>query len=372
MTSRRLLYLQYTNPAGYPPLEHSSRILSQRGWKVLFLGVQIKGVESLAFPEGEGVKVRLLPRVPKGFWIRVHYLAFMMWALLRGFWFRPLWIYASDPWSCPAALLLKRWLGARLLYHEHDCPNANNGVSAARAVVAKEADAIVLPQTERAALFVKALSPKATPLVVYNCPRLSEIPASETPREPSRLRILFQGSLVPARLPLSLLTALVGLPAELWLLGYAPNGAEDFPEKLKKEAERLGVGDQVRFLGAKSRHEMLKITATADVGLALLPLESQDINQRHMVGASNKAFDHLAFGAPLLVSDTADWREWFVKPRYALACNPEKPETLAAALQWFTENPEGRAEMGRLGKARCLKDWNYEFQFAPVVKILES
>ena len=25
---RKILYLQYTNPAGYPPLEHSSQILA--------------------------------------------------------------------------------------------------------------------------------------------------------------------------------------------------------------------------------------------------------------------------------------------------------------------------------------------------------
>ena len=27
--ARRMLYVQYTNPAGYPPLEHSSRILAR-------------------------------------------------------------------------------------------------------------------------------------------------------------------------------------------------------------------------------------------------------------------------------------------------------------------------------------------------------
>jgi hypothetical protein len=34
----KILYLQYTNPAAYPPLEHNSRILANEGWQVLFLG----------------------------------------------------------------------------------------------------------------------------------------------------------------------------------------------------------------------------------------------------------------------------------------------------------------------------------------------
>ena len=40
---RRILYVQYTTPAGYPPLEHSSRILADRGWEVQFLGSGASG-----------------------------------------------------------------------------------------------------------------------------------------------------------------------------------------------------------------------------------------------------------------------------------------------------------------------------------------
>ena len=40
---KRMVYVQYTNPAGYPPLEHSSQILAGAGWKVLFLGTGAAG-----------------------------------------------------------------------------------------------------------------------------------------------------------------------------------------------------------------------------------------------------------------------------------------------------------------------------------------
>jgi hypothetical protein len=32
---KRILYVQYTNPVGYPPLEHSSRILADAGLQIL-------------------------------------------------------------------------------------------------------------------------------------------------------------------------------------------------------------------------------------------------------------------------------------------------------------------------------------------------
>ena len=43
-------YLQYGNPAAYPPLERSATQLSNAGWNVLFLGAHTAGVESLTLP----------------------------------------------------------------------------------------------------------------------------------------------------------------------------------------------------------------------------------------------------------------------------------------------------------------------------------
>lgn len=38
MAIQRILYVQYTDPAAYPPIEHSSRLLADRGWQVVLLG----------------------------------------------------------------------------------------------------------------------------------------------------------------------------------------------------------------------------------------------------------------------------------------------------------------------------------------------
>lgn len=371
-SSRRILYLQYTNPAGYPPLEHSSRILADRGWKILFLGVPVSGVEGLVFPERKGIEVRLFSKAPGGLRTKLHYFRFLLWSLWRAAWFRPDWIYASDPWSCPVAWAMKRLLRARLLYHEHDSPGDSFPTRAFHEKVAREADAIVFPQAKRAEAFQKIRQPKAAPAIVLNCPSVTEIPARVGLADAKPLRLLFQGSIGPTRLPLALIRALNGLPIELLILGYVPNGASGHFDSLQAEARALGIEKQIKYLGSLPHHEMLKVTATAHVGLSLMPLTSRDINERHMVGASNKAFDHLAFGAPLLVSDLPEWREWFVDAKFALACEPENPESIAAALRWFVEHPQERAEMGRRGHERCLGEWNYEAQFAPVLGTLEG
>jgi hypothetical protein len=54
-------------------------------------------------------------------------------------------------------------------------------------------------------------------------------------------------------------------------------------------------------------------------------MDTGDLNEQAMAGASNKPFDYLACGVPLLVSDLLDWRMMFVKPGYGLACNRKIP-----------------------------------------------
>src|SRR5207244_4323487 len=119
------MYVQYTNPAGYPPLQHSSRILAHNGWKVLFLGTGAQGAEALEFPPHPNIRVKHVHFCPAGWYQKLHYAWFVWWVLLWILLWRPRWIYASDLLACPVALLLSFVPGLKLLYHEHDSPKAN-------------------------------------------------------------------------------------------------------------------------------------------------------------------------------------------------------------------------------------------------------
>lgn len=101
-----------------------------------------------------------------------------------------------------------------------------------------------------------------------------------------------------------------------------------------------------------------------------MPMTTADVNHRHMVGASNKAFDYLAQGMALLVSDLSDWRAAFVEAGLARPCNPDDPASIGAALSWFASNRDEVRAMGERGRQRILDEWNYECQFAPVLAAL--
>jgi glycosyltransferase involved in cell wall biosynthesis len=381
----KILYVQYTNPGGYPPLEHSSRILANDGWQVLFFGTGARGADALAFPRHPNIEVRRWKFCSPGIRQKLHYIAFGLWCLWTALTWRPKWIYASDPLSCPIALLLKLF-GFRVLYHEHDSPSAVVGGPSSvvrrqwsfdsvllrcRTALARRAEFCVLPNQRRIQAFREQTGRVAETLCVWNCPSRAE--AIVVPKNPTdKFIVFYHGSIVPSRLPLTVIEALAQLPSEveLHVAGYETVGAAGYIAELERAAARLGISSRVKYLGALSRGDLLPRTREAHVGLALMPVCSDDINMTAMTGASNKPFEYLACGLALLVSDLPEWHKLFVESGYGRACDPGNASDVASALNAFLQDSAATAKMGRDGCERIAREWNYETQFRDVQKSL--
>src|SRR5262249_20912044 len=156
------------------------------------------------------------------------------------------------------------------------------------------------------------------------------------------LRLLYHGSIVPSRLPKSVLEALVELPDAvcLWVVGYETQGHRGYTRELRGLSERLGIAHRLRVVEEMPREDLLVVSRQADIGLAFVPAVSDDVNLREMVGASNKPFDYLAGGLALLVTDLPAWRSLYVEPGYGLACDVDDPTSVSSAVRWFIEHPD--------------------------------
>src|SRR5256714_4453315 len=347
----RILYVQYTNPAGYPPLEHSSRILAERGWQVLFLGTGAHGADALEFPPHPNITVRRWTFQQPGLWQKLHFLAFNDWVLMTALRWKPKWIYASDLFACPVALLLKR-IGFCVLYHEHDSPKGANTETLkteilksetlklsifekfllwSRKKLARCADLCVLPNERRIDVFKQQTATSRPVICVWNCPSRDE--AGVQPEKSADDLILFyHGSIVPDRLPVSVIYALADLPSSvrLRIAGYETVGHSGYVRELEEFADSRELGSRFEYLGSLSREALLPETRKAHVGLAVMPIKAMDLNLQAMTGASNKPFEYMACGLALLVSDLPDWSEMFVDfPGFARACDPRDSESIA-------------------------------------------
>lgn len=380
----RILYLQYTDPAGYPPLIHSAHLLADAGWQVLLLGTEAWGKKSPAFvfPAHPGVAVRLLSYCNPGWRQKLHYVLYGLWVLGWVLWWRPHWVYASDPLVCPVAWGLRRIFKVRTIYHEHDSPNppvSRLGKELfllwLRRRLAARAEICILPNTRRVERFASEVGRSSKTFCVWNCPSRREVGPLRSTYTTGEFWLVYQGSIVPPRLPLTVVEALTRLPehVRLAIVGYERQGAPGYPKALQEWAADLELAPgRVEYWGSLPHGEqLLGAIRKGHVGLALMPRESRDVNLRHMVGASNKSFEYLACGLPVLVTDLPEWKRTFVDPGYGLACNPEEPESIAAALRWFLEHPAQMHAMGERGRQQVLKEWNYETQFSPVLELLE-
>jgi glycosyltransferase involved in cell wall biosynthesis len=277
--------------------------------------------------------------------------------------------------------LIQKVLSVHVVYHEHDTPDLGavqslfmNKVFNYRARLARNAELCVVPQNARLLQLVKTTNRTSPAFCVWNCPRLNEIQNSvlSVNRE---LVIYYHGSITKARLPENLIVAACRFKGAIRLkvAGYEPLGSIGYLRQLTSLAVRNGVPELIEPHGTiPLRRDLMHSASTAHVGLSLMPNKHEDINLQHMVGASNKPFDCMACGLPLLVTDVPEWVSTFVEPGYARACDPDDLDSIEAELRWYLDHPDARREMSRKCREKIRQDWNYETMFAAVLAKMEN
>jgi glycosyltransferase involved in cell wall biosynthesis len=353
--------------------------------EVLLLGIITEGTERLDVEVYPGRRVKLLPKCPPGIRQKLHFLLFCVWVIAHALLWRPNWIYVSDWLATPVGWLLLRLGQRRIVYHEHDSPAwlytryekltiFVRIVLHARSRLAKRAAICIVPNETRAREFqaeVRGLSPVHC---IWNCPSLREVvsPRLQPPRP--QLKLFFHGSIVPQRLPMALIEGLKDSDADVsfTFAGYETIDHASYVDRLLERSRQLGIADRVRYLGPLSRTDSLRMCAESDVGVSFMPTESDDINLRAMVGASNKPFDYLACGLALLVSNQPEWVRTFVEPGFGFACDPDSRTSIAGAIKLFARNPSEYRKMGEAGRQQIVNYWNYEARFAEVAATMIS
>jgi glycosyltransferase involved in cell wall biosynthesis len=300
-----------------------------------------------------------------------------MWVLR----WQPQWVYASDILICPLAYILTFLPQVKVIYHEHDSPTTTpdslfmRWCSQGRIRLASAANFSILPNQARVEKFVSQTGTDKPVFCVWNCPGQEEvIKTLKCKKDQELLTLYYHGNISPTLLPLSIIAALGTIFSEsgeskikLRIIGYETVGNIGYIDRINKLAATFGIQEQyIEYISAVPRHQLLNLAKDCDVGLAMMPVNTNNLNLENLAGASNKPFDYLACALPLLVSNLPDWEQMYVEPGYGLACNPEDADSIADALRWYLEHPTEMRAMGERGRQRILDEWNYETQFEVV------
>lgn len=365
----KILYVQYANPGAYPAAMRAGRLLRRAGHQVRYLGLAPAGEDALDI--GADMQSQIAWIAPT----RGSSLRFA--ARLRqiiGQW-APDWLYIADPMTCLVShFAVRRWSGG-IVYHEHDSLSAPAGLrlrlmTHARNWLARRAQRVVIPNADRAELLRRSARLPDAPLVVWNTPCLDEVPPSLPQRDPTitALRVVYAGSINRQRVPMTLIEALQQVPAaQLTLVGYETVSSRGYIAELQAAAAAAGVAGQFHHVPAMAHDALQDLLVRQDVAFVALPADSDDINHRHMIGASNKSFDAMAQGLALLVGPGADWQDDFVVPGFALSCDPQETASIVEALHIMANDRKKARTMGKAAHAKIQKEWNYDQLFQPVL-----
>jgi glycosyltransferase involved in cell wall biosynthesis len=118
----------------------------------------------------------------------------------------------------------------------------------------------------------------------------------------------------------------------------------------------LPWADRIEVLPHRSRHTALEELRRASIGLAVLPPR---MNNREG-WRSNKLFEYMAAGLPVVVPDAPGWRQIVERYQCGLAARAEDPRAVAAAIAVLLRDPDSAREMGHRGRAAVMAELNWE------------
>lgn len=130
-------------------------------------------------------------------------------------------------------------------------------------------------------------------------------------------------------------------------------GDGDAAADTRRLAQDLGLEDLVSFTGFLRAPEVVRVLSTADICLS--PEPRSPLNE---ASTFIKIAEYMAVERPVVAYDLTESR--FSAGTAAVYASPDDVEGFASRIHELLDDPERRAAMGRLGRARVLSELSWE------------
>ncbi|WP_415380798.1 glycosyltransferase family 4 protein [Halosimplex sp. TS25] len=202
------------------------------------------------------------------------------------------------------------------------------------------------------------------PTVVTNYPQRrwaeeTDPSADIEPDDEGPTRLVYRGLLSEGRGIHTLIEAVERIPDE-YDVELSIGGKYDSEDERAGIERRIEASDRVEFVEwFPSLEGMIHHFRAADIGMMCF---HPDPNKTDAVHRSNKLFQYMSAGLPVVVSDIGSWGALVEDVGCGVAVEPGDPDAVAETLVSLVDDPDRRTALGRNGHRAALDRFNWESQ----------
>lgn len=314
-------------------------------------------------------KVRRVSRKPR-FLTRLTTTIRLFWAALNE---RAGIYHSNDLNTTIPGFIASRFWGTRLVYDAHEVSTDRMGWKYKKLYyilekfMIRRADVVITTNETRANFFKQTYNIKM-PVILKNAPRYQVVSSDDRIRQMLGISqetkiVLYQGGLQPERGLENLVKAVSGIPnIVLVFIGYGK-----LEEHLKSLVKNQNLDHKVFFLGMIPNEELLKWTASADIGMQVL----QNTCFNHYSSISNKIHEYIMAGIPIVASSLPEMKKIVEGFNLGVTVDPDNPESIREGICFLLEDSV-RYKKFKQNCYKVSKMLNWENEEDKLIKIYSS
>jgi glycosyltransferase involved in cell wall biosynthesis len=344
------------------------RALADAGYEVTYITAHDRSERR------DGVTVKGVPKAGR----RLDRLRRVLPAVIRAAWREDADVYHIHDVELLLAGFLLKLRGKKVIYDVHENYPADvfrekpylpvwirhglaGSVAAAEWVAGRLFDAVVT-----ATGLIGARFPASRTRVVRNFPRIAEMQDGVTalPYAERPPLAVFTGGITPIRCAEEI-CAIGERLRDLAGFRIAVVGRPDTPEYPTELARREGW-DRVQYEGIVPMTRVRELLGSARVALCLNRPREDFLDL-----ATNKLFEYMAVGLPIVATDIPYWRKVIEESGCGIVVQGADAEQLADAVRWLLEHPAEAEAMGARGREAALSRYNWSSEERVLLGVYE-